>query len=249
MPRAEIDPPARKKPPMFWWLLANVLAIAFAITAWVVCLNLFRDPTHPTSYDLMLKVGRIEPLKSFTRFDLPIPRSERTPEDLETEYQPYGGEDLEALNHELMRAYLTNFNRARYLTYVKGSYRILEVRTLTPDDFLSPGIAVRAQAMVVRDQVTDPIPYPVFIECLFPTEEKTGATFAVGDTLTLDKTPDFAALIHVGKTGYEDHSAIFLTVVPLYARNYVSPGGPAFRIKPPEKAHVAADLPVFNKSL
>jgi hypothetical protein len=59
MAKQEIEEFVKSRPPLFWWLLANILAIAFAITSWVICLNLFRDPTNAKSYQLMIKVGRL----------------------------------------------------------------------------------------------------------------------------------------------------------------------------------------------
>jgi hypothetical protein len=246
MPRSDPDFPTKRKPPLFWWFLANILALAFAITAWVVCLNLFRDPTNPKSYDLMLKVGRIDPLKAFTRLELPTPRSVSDPLELEARYQSYTDKELETLNHELKRAYLTNFNRAQFLTYVTGNFKVLEIRELTSDDFISPGIAVRAQALVIRDQVTDPIPYPVFVECIFPTDQPAISAFEVGNVIMLKKQPNYAALIHVTTTDFDERNALLLTLVPLHATEFTSPLEKIFKIKPPERANVAATLPFFR---
>ena len=246
MPRSDPDFPSKRKPPLFWWFLANILALAFAITSWVVCLNLFRDPTDPKSYDLMLKVGRIEPLQAFTRLELPTPRSVSDPLELEARYQSYSEKELESLNHELKRAYLTNFNRAQFLTYVTGNFEILEVRELTTDDFISPGVAVRAQALVIRDQVIDPIPYPVFIECIFPTDQSAIDAFEVGNVILLEKQPNYAALIHVSTIEYDERDALFLSLVPLHATKFTSPLEKSFKIKPPERANVAASLPFFR---
>ena len=246
MPRSDPDFPTKRKPPLFWWFLTNILALAFAITSWVVCLNLFRDPTDPKSYNLMLKVGRIEPLQAFTRLELPPPRSVSDPLELEARYQSYSEKELETLNHELKRAYLTNFDRAQFLTYVTGNFKILETRELTPEDFISPGIALRAQAMVIRDQVTDPIPYPVFIECIFPTEDPVNGFFEVGNVIMLEKQPNYAALINVSTTEFDERNALFLTIVPLHATTFTSPLEKVFSIKPPERANVAASLPFFR---
>ena len=144
----------RKRPPLFWWLLANILAIAFAIASWVVCLNLFRDPTHPTSYEWMLKVGRIDPLESFSPTTAPTPVKVSSPLELEAQFQSISDDELVVLNHELRRSYLTNFERSRTLTYVTGEFRILEVRALTSDDFLTSGAVVKAQALIRPDKIT-----------------------------------------------------------------------------------------------
>ena len=246
MARGDIDTPAKRKPPLYWWFLANILAAAFAITSWVVCLELFRDPTNPTSYNWMLKFGRIEPLKAFGELELPEPRAVSTPQELETHYQSYDETELEALNHELMRAYLTNFKKAEFLTYVTGEFTILAVRKLEAGDFIYPGVAVKAQALAIREQVEDPIPYPLFIECLFPTSGNVSGAFEVGNLLSLKKDPHYVALINVAQTDYDELDALFLTVVPLHATKFTSPTGKSFQIKPPEKANLSASLPVFR---
>ncbi|MCH1510750.1 MAG: hypothetical protein L7T84_16205 [Akkermansiaceae bacterium] len=245
MARLELDDLPKKRPPLFWWLLANILAIAFAIASWVVCLNLFRDPTHPTSYDLMLKVGRIDPLESFTPTTAPTPKKVSNPLELEAQFQKISDKDLNILNRELRRSYLTNFNRSRTLTYITGEYQVSEVRALTGADFLTSGAVIKAQALVRPNKIGDPIPYPVFIECLFPSEDDATSLFNIGDMLVLKKIPDCAAIINVDRTPYEDNSALFLTVVPLCAVDYPTTDGNSISISPPDKANVAASLPAI----
>ena len=245
MLRSDSDDYRKKRPPLFWWLLANILAIAFAITAWVVCLNLFRDPTNPTSYDLMMKVGRIDPLEAFTQKTAPEPLDTKTSQELEARFIAYGRSDLETLNRELLRAYLTNFKKPKFLTYVHGEFRIIGVRELAEDDFLSPGVVVKAQALARPDPVADPIPYPVFIECLFPSESATSESFLVGNTLMLKKQRNCAAILNVGTTDFEDRSVLFLTLVPLVTGDFKPETGETFKIAPPKMANVKAPLPVF----
>ncbi|MEJ6718082.1 MAG: hypothetical protein QNK82_06295 [Akkermansiaceae bacterium] len=251
MSLSDPDDHGKKRPPMFWWMLANILAIAFAITSWIVCLNLFRDPTHPTSYRLMMKVGRIDPLEAFTRdktkdgTKVPNPQKVQTPQQLEAQFQSYSDSDLEAINQEFKRAYLTNFKKPKFLTYVTGEFRIIGVKALTEKDFLSSGIVVKAQALVRPDAVADPIPYPVFIECLFPSNNATPESFQVGNTLNLEKQRHCAAILNVGTTEFEDRSALFLTLVPLAAVEYTSEEGESFKISPPKMANLEGILPAF----
>ena len=245
MLRHDSAPAPKKRPPLFWWILANTLAIAFAISAWVICLNLFRDPTHPKSYELMLKVGRIAPPAAFTRDTMPSPLEENDYKELETRFQPIGNEALEALSKELLREYLTNYKKPKLLTFVTGEFRVMEVRTLSEDDFLSPGIAVKAQALARPDAVADPLPYPVFIECLISSENASDESFAVGDTLMLEKQRDCAALIHVDKCNFEDRQAVLATVLPLNAGTRTLGSSESFTIAPPAKANPAASLPAI----
>jgi len=249
MPKDEIDDFPKSRPPLFWWLLANILAIAFAITSWLVCLNLFRDPTHPTSYQLMVKVGRVDPLEAFTKESVPRPRRTSDALALEAEFERFQGDDRDTLNHELLRAYLTNFEKAKFLTYVKGSFKVISRRALTEEDFLFPGVVVQAQARVKSDPVSDALDYPVLIECLFPTPSDTSGLLEPGDQLVLGprkKMRDCAAIINVSSLIYEGESVLYLTVVPLLAHDHPLPNGKKIAVSPPEKANVGAPLPVLR---
>ncbi|MGC6427614.1 MAG: hypothetical protein ACON5H_11555 [Akkermansiaceae bacterium] len=236
---------------MFWWILANILAITFAIGSWVVCLNLFRDPAHPTSYKLMLKFGRLAPLEAYDATNAPRPQKTSGPLALEAQFQKFKGDDLAALNHELLTAYLTNYKKAKFLTYVQGDFRIIESRALTEADFLPRGVAVKAQALVTPKEKSDPIPYPVFVECLYPSENADPASFPAGETLKIvqrsrKKTPQCAAVVQVNSFEYDGDSALYLTLIPLCAVDYETPGGEVIKITPPEGAGVGAPFPVFQ---
>lgn len=245
MPRYDVDDRPKKRPPLFWWLLANVLAIAFAISSWIVCLNLFRDPTNPTSYNLMIKVGRLDPPMAYTSRDAPDSQEDSDPKGLLTRFESYSQSDRDALNRELRRAYLTNFTKPQYHTYVTGEFRVIGVKPLTENDFMSPGIVVKAQALVRPDPVADPLPYPVFIECLFPSNDATAESFSVGNTLMLEKQRDRAAILNVATTDFEDRPSVFVTLVPLAAVKHTTESGATFTITPPAKANPAASLPTF----
>jgi hypothetical protein len=246
MARTESDLPPKKRPPLYWWFLANILALAFAITSWLICLNVFRDPTNPKSYEWMLKVGRIKPLQAFQQKDLPEESFLNNPVELESRYQSYSQEDLDTLNQELKRAYLTNFKKAPFLTYVTGKYKIQSFRKLTQSDFLFPGIVIQAQALITREELPDPIPYPVFLECVFPTKQPHEKSFEVGDLLELEKQPLYPALIHVEKTKLDERDALTLKVIALHAVDYTTPQKKTLSISPPEKANVAAAISFFN---
>jgi len=238
MPKKDLEDFVKRRPPIFWWFLANLVAISLAVASWIVCLNLFRDPTHPTSYQLMLKVGRIQPLVNFTPTTAPRPKKTSDPLTLEAEFQRFSDDDLIVINQELKRAYLTNYQNNQFLTYVTGEFKVMEVIPLQEKHFLQGGAAVKAQAIVRPDDLADPIPYPIFIEFLMPGESSLTELYQPGDTLVLKKIPDCAAVLRVGKVDYETNAALYFTLVPLC--------GADPRISPPEAAHVAASLPVFK---
>ena len=246
MLRTQLDvSPPRKRPPFFWWFLANTLAIAFALSAWIVCLNLFRDPTNPISYQWMMKVGRLDPPARFSPSEAPEPSSVSDPRELEVRFAALGRDELDSLNRELRRAYLTNFEKAPLLTYLTGEFRVTEARALSENDFLSPGIVVKAQALVRPDAVADPLPYPVFIECLFPSTDASPDSFPPDQSFTLERLPHCAALLNVGRTDHQEREVILASVVPLSAIEFTPPAGPAFRIAPPERANPEATFPAL----
>lgn len=250
MPKQEIEGLIKSHPPMFWWMLANILAIAFAVASWVVCLNLFRDPTNETTYKMMLKVGRLDPLEAYEPGKAPRPKRTANALELEAQYQRFKKDDLKDLNHELLHAYITNFKKTKFLTYVKGDFKIIDSRALTENDFLPQGVIVRAQAMVTSERAKEPIAYPLFIECLFPSNNASPHQFPTGQTLTLtqrrkDRSPDCASVLHVSSINYDGDPAINLTIIPLSATDYTTPNGESITLRPPEVAGVGLALPVF----
>ena len=239
------DTPPNKRPPFFWWFLANTLAIAFAITSWVVCLNLFRDPTNPASYKWMTKVGRVDTLVHFSSSNVPEPATVSGPRELEARFANFGKSELASLNREFLREYLTNFDKAPLLTVLTGEFRVTEARALSSNDFLFPGIVVKAQALVRPDPVADPLPYPVFIECIFPSTEASPDLFPAGESFVLKKESHSAALLNVAMTNHEDREMIFASVVPLNSTKFIPPQGHAFQIKPPEQANLTSQFPAL----
>ncbi len=241
-----VEEPSQSRPAYFWWLLANALAICFAVISWAICLDVFGNPELPRNYAILKKLGRLPVLKEFTKLDVPNGNS-LAPKEL---YKRYFGQDeaqRARANSLLLRNYLSNFDRSLLLTYVEGDYQIITTKVLRSADFFGPGIAVKARAMVKPDDFTRPMPYPVFIEYLIPTED-TGAALAFkpGEILTIRKSPNCAAVVHVSKTIREEEPALLLTVVPIVSGPYQKGDSGLIRIKPPKEVRPAAGLPVFK---
>jgi hypothetical protein len=165
-------------------------------------------------------------------------------------YQKFFGasdDQIARANSLLMRNYLTNFERPLLLTYVEGRYQVEEVRELNSKDFFEPGVVMRAQALVKPDEFTNPAPYPVLIEYVFPTKE-AGASkwFKPGDILEVKKSPNCAAIVHVDKVMKDDEPALLLTVIPIAYGPYQVGKSASFNIEPPVKLEPAAGFPVFK---
>lgn len=245
VPRTVEEPPPRR-PAYFWWLLANALALCFAIISWAVCLHIFGNPELPRNYEILGKLGRLPVLKGYTMLDVPNGNA-MAPKELYKRYFGYTEDVRLKANSLLLRNYMTNFDRSILLTYVEGDYTIKEVRKLGSGDFFEPGIAIRAQAMVKPDDFTKAMPYPVFIDYLVPTSHADMAdSFKPGELLTIKKSPNCAAVIHVSRTVSDEEPALLLTAVPIASGLHQLGDAEPFQIEPPAKLRPGSGFPAFK---
>ncbi len=245
MPR-KIEEPPPSRPAYYWWLLANALALCFAVISWAVCLHVFGNPEIPRNYRILGKLGRLPEMKRYTVLDVPDGNA-LAPRELYRKFYGLKAEDLERANALLMRNYLTNFDRPLMLTYIEGDYQVERTRILGESDFLSPGFAIRAQALVNPDDFTKAAPYPVLIEYVFPTGQTAAASsFQTGDVLEVKKSPNCAVVVHVTKVQFEDEPTLCLTVIPIAYGDYQIGDSGTFGIEPPAALKPAAGFPIFR---
>ena len=245
MPRL-VEEPAPRRPTYFWWLLANVLALCFAVISWAVCLDVFGNPEIPRNYGILRKLGRLPQLKRYTALDVPNGNL-LDPKGLYSKFSALSGDPLVRVNSQLMRNYLTNFSRPLMLTFIEGDYQVELVRELGTGDFLPDGFAVRARAMVKPDDFTKPEPFPVLIEYLFPTKETAvSRDFHPGDILAVKKTPNCAAIVHVARVVEGDESVLSLTVIPIAYGPYRASDTLTVTIEPPVEVRPAAGFTIFK---
>ncbi|BCU78704.1 hypothetical protein [Luteolibacter sp. LG18] len=255
MPRV-VEEPAPRRPAYFWWLLANILAACFALTSWVVCLNIFRHPENPRNYEILRKLKRLPELKRYKALDAPTANS-LSPRDLYKKFNGFDDAKLARLNPALLRNYLTNFERPLLLTYVEGNYKVQSVRPLHDDtskdaDFFAPGFVVRGRAMVKPDEFTPVQPYPVIIEYLFPTADRAAFSwFKPDDMLTVTKAQNCAAVLHVSKVEEKDDQGkpeqiLCVTVVPIVYGDYQVGDDRVLSLDPPDHFKPGAKFPLFK---
>jgi hypothetical protein len=241
-----IKAPPPSKPAYFWWLLANLLALCFALVSWFVCLYIFQNPEVPQNYEILRKLKRVPELKRYVVLDVPNGTA-RGPQELYKRFFGGSPEERVRVNGLLMRNYLTNFEKPLLLTYVEGRYQIDGVRPLTKEDFISEGVVIRAQALVKPDEFTAESPYPVVIEYVFPTiDEAAASKFKTGDILEVRKSPNCAAVVHVDKARKDDDDVLLLTVIPIAYGPYQIGKGSSFNIEPPLDLQPAAGFPMFK---
>jgi hypothetical protein len=242
-----VEEPAPRRPAYFWWLLANALALCFAVVSWTVCLHVFGNPEIPRNYEILRKLGRLPELKRYTVLDVPNGNL-LDPKGLYSKFFGLTPDQLARVNTQLMRNYLSNFERPLLLTYIEGEFQVEKARILGKSDFLPSGLAVRARAMVKPDDFTKAAPYPVIIEYLFPTREPvTAVPFHGGDLLSVKKSPNCAAIVHAERIIEGDEPALCLTVIPIAYGPYRVGDEGKFEIEPPLEVRPGAGFPVFKR--
>lgn len=247
MPRLTEEEPI-KRPPYFWWLLANGLALCFAVLAWVFCLYVFGNPELPRNYAILKKLGRLPKLERYSALKVP----DGNLYDPRRQYSSYinrDAEQLALLNSQLIRNYLTNYPRTLALTYIEGTYEVQAGRVLTEADYFPHGVVLSARAMVKPDEFTKALPYPVTIELVLPNAPPTVLEKCPpGFQLELRKSPHCCAILHVEKNAGEDEQIVHLTVTPIaYNNRYPLTDTIAFSVEPPEEVNPAAGLPVVKE--
>lgn len=245
MRRDKEAPPKKRAPAYYWWTLANVLALCLAVVSWLMCLHIFKHPEIPRNYEILRKLGRTEPPRPLTELEAP-PGEAADPRALYRRYAALAGEDLLRFNAALMRNYLFNLREPKLIQYAEGDYRVQSVRRLGPGDLFHPGFAVRARAMVAPDEFSEPAPWPVVLDYLFPTDDPQAPDWiAPGDLLSISKFPNGAMVLHVAKLDADDTPLVCLTVVPVAFGKFQAGNNRQFRLKAPTALNPGGPLPVF----
>lgn len=248
MPRDKEESRVKRRPAFYWWTLANALALCAAILSWLLFLHVFGHPEIPRNYELIRKLGRAEAPKPLTELQAP-PGEAADPRALWIRYAGHNETTLSRINAALMRNYLTNLKEQKLIQYAEGEYRVEAVRRLTEDDLFHPGFAVRGRAMLPPDEFSEPAPWPVVIDYLFPTPNAEAADWILpGDQLSVSKFPNCAMVLHVARIEEEDTPLVNLTLVPVVFGDFLVGEGRKFKLEAPTELNPAAPFPVFPSS-
>lgn len=247
MPRPP-DAPPPSRPAFFWWVLANALALCFAVITWALSLHIFGYPEIPRNYQFLKAIGRLDKIKHFTQEDVPKGNAVR-PDEQYAKFFAIGPDSLRKLNTLLIRNYLNNFERPLLLTYLEGDYRIEEKRLLTDEDFVAKGIVVKGHAMVKPDEFTAAAPYPVVLELILPNAPRESLLQLIRDQqLEITKGGHRVAVIHVERQVDDEGDAyLCLTAIPILYGNLPFAEDTLIEIEPPEFVNPGASFPVIKK--
>jgi len=223
---------------IIWWILAYLLAIAVALLSWSWCYNIFSFPENERNFKILSKLGYIGNIETYTPLNAPAAKSADAQYlyELLVSLEP---PQLEKLNQNLLRGYITNYEKIPVYRYLQGEFRITSVRALTDDDFLSPGIFIQARAYIKAEENDLSSPYPMEIDYYIPTDTKAAKdNFQVGDLLPLEKSKHCATILHTQLKGSQSEPTLHAAVVPLAYNIYISPDRKEFPLATPDKINI-----------
>jgi hypothetical protein len=240
--RGDLEPAARGHDNLFAWTIFILLLIGLALACWLGSFYIFGHPENPRSYSLLKKLHKIEPPR---RFDLTAaPAGEfLTAQKLYERYILFSRYELEHENQQLLRNYISNYQETNKLvTYVIGTFSILDSFELKNGDMFSTGVVALAQAGDFPQ---------LLIEHLYTSEAENVPVLRrmlmTGLDLKLEKSLDLSAVIHVERLA---DGKIQLTLVPLLYGSYaLKQGSGTFNLQPPEELNLTPGAPIVRGEL
>ena len=221
------------------------------VGTWIFCLYLFAFPEKAMNYKLL---ARLEKLEEIERFDINSVPSGKFfySRELYKRFYHFDADQMEGANGKLKRSYLQNYEDEEPI-FVKGAFRIRQVRKLGGEDYFQSGIVVQALPIEEIEQESASgltkkrrtFPNAIF-EFVLPSNAVPEALYQEGEELTLDTIKDFAALLHVERIGAEH---LCFTAVPILYGNYKLSDGETIALAPPEGINVDAPWPVYEQEI
>jgi hypothetical protein len=246
---------------LFWWTIIITLLLGLAIASWFFSIYVFTYPEVPFNYKLLNRLHKLDPLKKFENKEVPTGKI-YGPKAAFQEFDRLTDKQLQEKSKLLRRSYLTNYRAIEDKPiYMRGDYKIYQVRPLTSEDVFPSGLIVRAQAIEAVEGV--PMEFPnTIIEFVFPTNGPAMAAFNVGDVLTIDQrsiyskeAPDkkadgrkfFASMVNLERL--PQHKLIF-TLVPLVYGACEVNGDRDSRLsmEPPAKLNLEGHWPITEEA-
>lgn len=226
-------------------MLANLLALCFAVLSWLFAMEIFGRPEVPHHYRILRSLDRAPEFRAFTPTNAPEGRL-LDPSGLYGWFFRMGEDRHEQLNSLHVRNFMRNFDNPLAVTYVEGDFEVLTTRPFGAGDFLPSGFAVRARAMVKPDDFSPEAPYPVILELMVPAKGEAMAAFEPGSRISLKKAPNLPVVMHVGRHLEMDEPVVRVTVLPIGYGTLLGAPGPACQTEPPEWVEPEASFPLFE---
>jgi len=169
----------------------NILMLCFAWVNWHWVTQIFETPENAKSYAWLKKVNQEPKLKTFKKSELPAGEVLKT-EQLYAIAQDLAKnpENTQAINTYFKHHYLTNYQSLNSVYYLSGQYRILSIKKLDENDWITQGLAIDLQAIeLIHDELSSAwVKYPLNATLLLPQTKANEWLLKVGADIELNSS-------------------------------------------------------------
>ena len=225
---------------LFWWTILIIILGIGVVLSWFFSIYIFNHPNEPLPYQILNRLGKLEPPKVFPADKPPGGQFRKPRVMLEEDFRGFEQVHLDYINASLLRDYLENFRRSEGVSYVSGNFVIEHVRALDPANEPDPG-DMFSTGLVWRGRSAD---FPnASVEFVLPTATPVPVELlSVGDVFDI-KRSYFAAVVHVARP--DDRSMCF-TLIPLTYGDIVLEDNRRISLAPPKRLELEARWPLSS---
>lgn len=217
----------------FWWSLLISILTAVVVLSWVSSIYIFNNPNEKIPYKILNHFNKLEPIKKFSKTSPPQSKlGFRTLRELmEKEFSNLSGVYLSFQNERLLKNYIQNYKIKNSIYYVKGNFKISNIRALNKSDLFTQGIAIEANSKKF------PKTSAIFI---LPTAKSQKLDDLIGSDLILSSDA-FSSVLHLENTSEEK---MLFTLIPIVYGNFKLTNSQSLNLIPPKELNIEGNWPI-----
>ena len=150
---------------------------------------------------------------------------------MEKEFSNLSGVYLNFQNERLLKNYIQNYKIKNSIYYVKGNFKISNIRALNKSDLFTQGIAIEANSKKF------PKTSAIFI---LPTAESQKLDDLIGSDLILSSDA-FSSVLHLEYTSGEK---MLFTLIPIVYGNFKLTNSQSLNLIPPKELNIEGNWPI-----
>jgi hypothetical protein len=221
---------------LFWWSLIILSLTALAILSWTSSIYIFSNPQENLPYKILTKLGRLEPIKKFSKSSPPQSRIgyRSARELLESDFSNLSGVHLTYQNEQLLKNYIQNYKDENSIYYIKDDFIVTNTRQLNGSDKITKGLAIKAISKNFNRTE---------IIIILPSSDSTLEAKIIGEEISLQSN-HFSSIVHVSVN--TDEKTTF-TAIPIVYGLFKIKDSIVFNLEPPEVLNVEGRWPIEFK--
>jgi hypothetical protein len=220
----------------FFWTVLLTLLTGLTIFSWVFCMYVFSNPEKAFNYGLLNRFDKLQPLRDFSPTNAPRGKF-YTAKELYSAYFDYSDRELRAVSSLMRRDYVRNYRGLEKVAYLTGSFRLSQIKPLTPGDIVPAGLALRGRS---ED-------YPnIEVEYLLPARELPDVHYdlEVHQLLEIGSSSTCAAVLNLARVADD---RLLVTALPIVYGPHETPARTEIVLEVPEALNLYGPIPVTGR--